>query len=463
MTRHTHQDRPVLEAILRGVFLFAVIASVVPFGSVHDIPYHLNVLLFSALLLGTLLIPFRNKLTRKYVWVALSIVLASTAYICLQIAWFPGNPLAHAMWEPAGRLIGFEGGSISVAPGATWRALPSLIIPYLVFVMALRLHQDDIAAQSLWQRLAIFGGVIAIYGIVQQVFFPEWVLFDKREYTDSLRANFVNRNNTAAFLALAALGLLALIITKWHHLNPQIFFERLKTLQFLDRPKYIYFIIYIFLFFFTVLAIYLTKSRAGAIFASISLLGAILVWLRSMRSSKFTRARWAATVLIVVLTALVFAQSFAGRTVHRAEISGVDENRICTYQAILSGIADHAVFGTGFGSFSEIFPTYRRIECGIHGRWARAHNSFLEGYLGLGLPFLAILGVSLFYLTQALRTGYRDRRRLRIISISNAAMLVFIALHSMLDFPLQIHGLAVYFAGFLGAGTSIAFARRTQP
>ena len=76
-------------------------------------------------------------------------------------------------------------------------------------------------------------------------------------------------------------------------------------------------------------------------------------------------------------------------------------------------IPANLAFGTGFGTFRDVFPLYRQGECGLYGRLVMAHNSYLDGFLGLGLPFLVFLAAGLAALAVILTIGYRDRRRYR--------------------------------------------------
>ena len=119
------------------------------------------------------------------------------------------------------------------------------------------------------------------------------------------------------------------------------------------------------------------------------------------------------------------------------------------------------MFGTGFGTFRTIFPIYRNVECGIHGIWDRAHNTFLEGYLGLGFPFCLFLAILIWFIANGLIIGFCDRYRFKFISILTIGLIAYISMHSFVDFPLQIPGLAVYFSSLLSAGIAISIARRT--
>ena len=107
-----------------------------------------------------------------------------------------------------------------------------------------------------------------------------------------------------------------------------------------------------------------------------------------------------------------------------------------------------------------VFPVYRDSDCaGIFGVWERAHNLFLEGFLGLGLPFVAALTIGYLILVGVFIRGIRIRRQFRFIPIMGLAVLILASLHSIVDFSLQIPGVGVYFAAVMAAATTVSLGR----
>jgi O-antigen ligase len=147
------------------------------------------------------------------------------------------------------------------------------------------------------------------------------------------------------------------------------------------------------------------------------------------------------------------------RTLFRFEQGGVDDHRWCVYGSVIDAIRDNPWLGTGFGTFEQVLPAYRDPKCGISGVWDRAHNVFLEGYLGLGLPFAVVVLFGLLYLLSIFLIGYRTRQRFRIVPLAGMGILLLIVLHSMVDFSIQIPGVAAYIAAVIGAAVCISLAR----
>ncbi|MBB4326856.1 hypothetical protein GGE32_000669, partial [Rhizobium leguminosarum] len=111
------------------------------------------------------------------------------------------------------------------------------------------------------------------------------------------------------------------------------------------------------------------------------------------------------------------------------------------------------------GTFRTVFSAYRDPACGIFGIFDRAHNFYLEGFLGLGIlfPITAVLTFSV--LARVFWRGLAQRRRLRHYVLLGLAATVLVALHAAVDFSLQIPGFAVFYAAFLSAVVAISLGR----
>jgi O-antigen ligase len=210
------------------------------------------------------------------------------------------------------------------------------------------------------------------------------------------------------------------------------------------------------------LGLFLTRSRAGIALSVAALLIGLLATIATLPTPAATPRRKAAGMALAIGFALPGIAVLGQRTILRAELAGPESIRDCLYRDVLAAIGDSPPLGTGLGTFERIYPMVRSTACGLYGNPERAHNSYLEGYLGLGLPFVALLLACLACLLWIYATGLRERRRLRFVPILALAALGLLLAHSAVDFPIQIHGIAIYFAALLGtaAGVSLAHPRR---
>ncbi len=451
-------------ATLRVLFLLAVVLSVLPNGSVAVGSYYLSTLVHGALFALAVTVPWKNRHDRRIYDVLLVLMVLLGAYTALQSLRVEGNPLAHPAWSLVEDIEGYEGASISVAPGLTWQSLPALLVPLLVLANAVRLHQGDHAARGLWRRLALVGAGLAGIAVIRQELFPSADLFGTPSRVSptgsgALTGHFYNRNNTAAFMAVSGMAVLGLAVYQTTRMRMDSVLARLPDFDYFSDRKYLLFFAYSLLFLLCTIAVFMTMSRSGTLFYLLST-GACLVWLLALSPGTVrgwkTRLWVAAAIMAAGAATFVL---FAGGTISRLDEGAFDSRRWCVAGFTLRAIVDFPLFGTGFGAYREIYPMYRDPLCGVTGIWERAHNSFLEASLGLGLPFLAALLSLAVVVFQAIRRGLRGRQRMRHVPILFIGAVIYMLLHSMVDFPLQIHGIAVFFAALSGCSLAICNAR----
>nr|WP_246705047.1 O-antigen ligase family protein [Rhizobium sp. SG570] len=211
-----------------------------------------------------------------------------------------------------------------------------------------------------------------------------------------------------------------------------------------------------------VLALAATQSRGATVSVFIGLI--CLAWLfsqrkRSGRRSNVRRRRFVLIVSLMSIIAVVVAQ----KVIYRIGAQSVDQARLCTYASTAQAVWNNWPLGSGFGSFADVFPAYRSAQCsGIEGIWDAAHNSYLEGALGLGIVFVVVLGVALITLGWAFAIGLLERRRYHFAPAIGLASLVLVVLHSLIDFSMQIPGNAMFFAALLAGCVTISLGEKTS-
>ena len=445
---------------LRLLFLGTLLVAILPLGSVRP-----GNLFFSAacqaLLFGVVLslTPWQATARRPLsmlFWIAGPAVLGTLA----QTFWFAGNPLAHPAFALAGRELGVAGGSISISPGDTLRSLPSLAAPFFAFGTALLLSRGDHQGYRTWRMLAVLGAVLALFGLVRLYAFPQTRLFSQAHLSAGVMTGpFVNQNNAATFFGLAALAMLGLLLWQVTRSDKDQLWRDLTHPGTAGLRRQWPLLLGLLALLAIELGVFLTRSRAGIALSSAALLVGVLAIVATLPYRAATTGRKAAGMALAIGIALPGTAVLGQRTVLRAELAGPEDIRACLYRDVLAAIGDSPLFGTGFGTFERLYPMVRSAACGLYGNPERAHNSYLEGYLGLGLPFAALVLACLACLGWIYVAGLRERRRLRFIPILALAALGLMLLHSAVDFPVQIHGIAVYFAALLGAAAGISLAR----
>ena len=290
----------------------------------------------------------------------------------------------------------------------TLAAAPALAAPFLAFAVALACCQNDEEALRLWRGLAYFGAVYAAFGIVQEVFWPDQLLLEpKRFYLGDLTASFVNRNTAGTFFGVALLLNLALLFA-------DLRVVRLARLarggKWSGRSAAL--LLHLFAVLDCAAALFLTRSR-GAIGATLvaTLVATAMMAARRLTSDRerdelFARWRRPAVALAALALVLGLFVLFAGRSEHRAQTLASEDGRWCVFASTATAIADHWPLGAGFGAFPDVFPAYRNVDCaGVFGIWDHAHDFFLEGLLGFGLPFVGATALVYAALGAALIRG----------------------------------------------------------
>jgi O-antigen ligase len=126
-----------------------------------------------------------------------------------------------------------------------------------------------------------------------------------------------------------------------------------------------------------------------------------------------------------------------------------DDLRFCYMPGITRAITDNWPWGSGLASFAETYAPYHAAQCGVNTVVTHAHNVYAEGLLTLGIMFPFYVAFFVFAQLAIFIRGARKRKRYRYASHLGFAGLLLVALHSTLDFSLQIPGFAMAYAVFL--------------
>lgn len=425
------------------------------------VPYSAAALMFSmlsVLLLLTAAERTERSVLRRLRGLALFVGGVVTVQVVLHTHWDETGRTAHSVWRHLVEEFGEQGGTPAVTRlQAIWE-LPGALIPLVGFSVSIVLHRHTRAAERFWTMLAMLGGVFAAYGVLQQVLFPTWHFGDRIAYVDSLTGFYVNRNAAAAFLMMTSLATVAVLdrdlgafdLAHWHRISRQ----RSRWTD-VDRRL----AAHVCLLLLEVIALFLTKSRAGSVLG----VGAISVFLflrwRDRFSGQVAVPQKRMLVLGLILVGLLLLL-LSGRVAERYDLQGLDDSRWCVYPAITRLAVDSLPWGVGLGGFTNAFSSYRQASCGIAGIWDSAHDLYLQGLVTMGLVFpviILLLTVALFRpITGALGATKSSRPYAQATVVATATL----ALHSLVDFPLEIPGNALVLAVMLASSVGISTDRR---
>jgi O-antigen ligase len=174
-----------------------------------------------------------------------------------------------------------------------------------------------------------------------------------------------------------------------------------------------------------------------------------------------------ATVAVVSLLGLLttgvaiftFGDFLAGRLIF---IVFDTTDRLAVYKLTILSILDVPWKGFGYGTFQYVFPMYRDNSVSPFGFWDKAHNTYLEIIQGLGIPAAALFFAMLLILTVRCGHAGLTRKSSATAPLVATSATVIVALHSFVDFSMQIQAVALTWTALLGAGVAQSWSGRVD-
>lgn len=199
--------------------------------------------------------------------------------------------------------------------------------------------------------------------------------------------------------------------------------------------------------------LFLTGSRAGIALAPVVLLAQFLILFPGNRQVGRILAlgtTGAAVVSVIAIAALRNTQAVA---VVLARFTLEGEFRPELWRDALFALKQYWPLGTGQGTFVPVLIAAERLEVVDPTLPNRAHNDFLELAIEAGVAGLLVLSMIALILLRTARANWHtagDDHRVQMIF--SGTVLVILAVHSLVDYPLRsmaLAGLAAAAAGML--------------
>lgn len=310
------------------------------------------------------------------------------------------------------------------------------------------LARSEPARRLLLVTMLISGVGYALYGLVSLQTGDTILSLDKWAYFGSATGPFVNRNSFATYLSLTAmisLGLAASTVV-----------PRMKASA-SGGPSGSIASVLILLsaYFLLMVTIVATQSRMG-LFAC--LCGSTLIVIAAaLRAGRFQTALLLSPIGIAAVGGALYL--IGGGLLTRIEAQGFALNdRLELYRQVLAMIELRPWTGWGGGTFEIAFRAVQSEPLSSTVLWDRAHNSYLSLWSELGVVFgsllILVVGVITILLLRRLPGSDRSLSPLLI----GLGGITVAAVHSLVDFSLEIPAIAMQFTAIL----SIAAAAATR-
>lgn len=356
-------------------------------------------------------------------------------------------PLPPEIWHAvAGReivqeidaAIGLQGiwRPLSLDTNATWNALFSLLVPATIFVGGLSLGPTRRRAMApLLLVMILASGFLGLLQIIGPNNGPFYLY--RVTHGDSAVGFLANRNHQAALLA-CAFPIMAFLATDDDFRD-----------GFFGHPLFL-----VPCVLFLVPLVLITGSRAGLAVTCFSIVcAAAIYWKgRHTMSAPLRRSLRVALLAVSGLGAVIVALTIKfGRAEALQRIFSFDSEsdaRFQAWQEIAKFLPEFLPWGTGFGTFSDVYKIYEPRALLDPTYFNQAHNDWLELVLLGGAPAVFILCtiiISIVWRTwKILSSDHGDRNDL--LSLVGLSIILIFALASIPDYPLRVPLIAAVFA-----------------
>lgn len=428
---------------------------------------------------------------------AVGLLLSATLALLLGAAWAWRNQ-AHQAWQRLS-LFGWPLGLLGVMVVLAWAQtapLPSSWVAVLSplaavaqapashMTLSLDVYQSRFMAALAFvyfvvflvsiltvrqpRRLELLAHTLVWSGVLQAVIATVlWsvkaqyqIFYVSISHADAI-GSFVNRNHLAGYLCMCLSIGIGLMLAKLGSHRARLHTWRARVaagIEFVLSSKMRLRLLLIVM----VIALVLTRSRMGnsAFFSAMLIVGTLAVVL-ARKTAPHTMMLIASLVIIDIFVVGTWVglekvvERVQGTTVMTVE-GGVSESIEARSEAARTALAivkDYPLFGSGGGSFYNVFLGYRTPQYG-YNYVDHAHNDFVEIATDFGLIGLGILGLlvalTLFTVVKTMAT-----RRSPLpwgVAFGVTMSMVALAIHSTVDFNLQIPSNAMTMVVILSMG-----------
>jgi O-antigen ligase len=373
---------------------------------------------------------------------ALGILLVAGWAFLQTVSWLPST-WHHPVWRD------LPSGTVSAEPDATLTG----IVRFLGYAAIVWVAAWGVGCQRRAQRLidvvAVFSIALALYGL------GAWAadvnpIVGTPGYPGSVTASFVSRNSYAFYAGLGAMCCLAALVARLPTSSRSQEAGSRRALRDMIEMFFGRGLVFVLGFATVMSALFLTGSRAGVVSALCGL-GVVAVISGHRLNRPIRRALLAGLVGMGAVSALA-APRFITRLLGEDPVDGL---RLAVYRAVIEGIGERPFLGHGLGAFQTAFRPYVPSRAGS-AEWDLAHNTYLENAFELGLPAAVVqLGILMAIMVRLWRALEGSGQSRPVIAVALGAITAG-ALHSLLDFSLQMPAAAALFSLLLGAAWGVA-------
>lgn len=370
--------------------------------------------------------------------------------LCASVALLYLIPLPQFLWEIIpGRenyveVSQFAQGqslhSLSVIPRLTENSITMLIPIFAVFLGTLSLHSKQLQ-KVIWLVFAV-GAVQALIGLFQYFSGTGLPFLGIENLAKNATGTFVNRDHYAGFLELVLPLSLGVMIQSYNRPNHK------NRLQLGSKIYSKQFFVLIALSFIVMFAIFYSRSRMGILLATFTVFLTMFMFAKNQNKwLKFLLA----TTFIAVVVAMMSLESIVDIAFRFFMKDISEENRFNIYASTLEGISALAPFGSGPGTFANVFKAFQPND--MQHFINSAHNDYLELIFETGVfGIIIILFFFVLYIQRWMKLDLITSwaHRFRYTQTAAGIGMLMLLIHGMIDFNFHVDANMLYFSFFAG-------------
>lgn len=431
---------------LAGLLVAIVLIAPVPMGANRPIAWMVFAVVLGAVLTGYVAVmlwvaPSRPMRIARHYYVLFAGLLVPVA------ALVQGLPLAQALpldWVRLPLPADLDPDRISLVPQASLLGALRQFSYAALFVLVIEIADcaSRVRSMSWW----LFAGLTAhaFWALLSLTVFGDGFLWwPKPAYAGSATGTFINRNSFATFMGM---GLVLGVCVTCDH-GPSVRGTRGRTRRRL-RPDIVDMLMQRLCLLAMVLALLATQSRMGIAASLIATFGCVVA-LCGKRP-----ALWRAGIAAVVLLPLIVWSNWDGVLGRMVFLVKDSETRMELYRQVLSMIGARPLSGYGLDTFPAAFALFHDRSLPGNVTWDHAHSSYLTLWVEMGmivgsLPVVVLICVAM-RLLRAVQGPEADKGPV----LAATGVIVLTALHSLVDFSLEIEANAFLFLTLVALGLS---------
>ena len=334
---------------------------------------------------------------------------------------------------PVASRVSAERRPVSVSPRETWSRVQMVASFGALFLLTTWWGRRD-RIVFLLTAVTVVGFLVSLFGLVQFLTWNGKIYWLRKVPPASSFGPFVNHNHFAGYIEMIipvaiSLALYLMEVRRARHRGAE------------DRGRWGKGALALFAAVILIVALFFCLSRGGILSTLVS--GCILfiiVW----RRIGSRRVAWSLAAALPILAGVLIAWIGPGIVTRQLATYATLENeasfrlRAMIWRQMIREMPRFLWVGSGLGTFEESFAPF--VPPGTPKRWDKAHNDYLQilwetGIVGGGLVLVGLLMFVRRYWWPAFRSRVHP---FDILRMGIAVSLLAIALHSLVDFNLQI-------------------------